>query len=98
MRLIDQQRFEEAGGYGCSNSGFVLERLTCCGAVVVEDDELSWIFVDPTDLSKRVSLLREAADVSPLPCPLCGALEWATVEITHVTDVPAKWIWVCNQA
>jgi hypothetical protein len=95
MGVIDKYRFESRGGGGCSNSDYHLHRTTCCGGFCVEDDELSDLYLDPSDLSKRVSLLRGSADDSPFPCPLCGAGAWDLVEEEELSAVPASWRWAC---
>jgi hypothetical protein len=96
MGVIDKYRFEERGGGGCSNSDYHLHRTTCCGGYCVEDDELSDLYLDPADLSRWVSLLRERSDTSPFPCPLCGAAEWELVEVQELADVPDEWRWACH--
>src|SRR5690348_10324259 len=96
MGVIDKYRFEERSRAGCSNSDYRLHRTTCCGGFCVEDDELSDLYLDPADLSRRVSLLRERSDTSPFLCPLCGAAEWDLAEVRELADVPEEWRWACH--
>ncbi len=96
MGVIDKYRFEKRGGAGCSNSDYRLHRTTCCGGYCVEDDELSDLYLDPADLSRRVSLLRDRADTGPFPCPLCGTAEWDLAEVEELAGVPEEWRWACH--
>ena len=96
MGIIDTYRFETRGGGGCSNSDYHLHRTICRGGYCVEDDELSDLYIDPADLARWVSLLRERSDTSPSPCPLCGAAEWELVEVQELTDVPDDWRSACH--
>lgn len=96
MAVIERFRFESRGAFGCSNSDYHLQRLTCCGTFVVEDYELSDLYFDPGDLSKRISLLRNSDDTAPLVCPVCDAEEWDLVEVEGLSDVPEPWRWACR--
>jgi hypothetical protein len=96
VSVIDKNRFEQRGGGGCSNADYHLHQTTCCGAYCVEDDELSDLYLDGADLSRRVSLLREQLDTSLFPCPLCGTVEWDLVEVQGLADVPDEWRWACH--
>jgi hypothetical protein len=95
--LIDKCRFEQRSAAGCSNSDYRLLRTTCCSGHCVEDEELSDLYLDPADLSKRVSLLRLETDTHPFPCPLCGTLEWDLDEVKELADVPDVWRWACGR-
>ena len=95
MGVIDKNRFEKQGGGGCSNSDYHLHRTTCCGRHCVEDYELSDLYLDPNDLSIKVSLLGSGTDTFPWPCPLCGKAEWDLVEIQELYEVPKEWRWAC---
>jgi hypothetical protein len=96
MGIVDKYRFEKRSGGGCSNSDYKLHQSTCCGGYFIEDDELSDLYFDPTDISRRVSLLREPTDPRPFPCPLCGAVEWNLVEVQDLDEVPDQWRWACH--
>ena len=96
MGIINKYQFEALSGGGCSNSDYRLHRTTCCGTYCVEDDELSDLYLDSADLSRRVSLLQERSDTSPFPCPLCGATSWNLDEVRELADVPNEWRWACH--
>jgi hypothetical protein len=95
MSLIDKNRFESRGPCGCSNSHYRLHRTNCCGCFCVEDDELSDLYLDAGDLSKRISLLRHIDDSTPFPCPFCGTSEWDLVEVDELSVVSEAWKWAC---
>jgi hypothetical protein len=97
MFSLEQHVFEKAGASGCSNSTYRVVTLTCCNRQVVEDDELSDLYFDPTALSRKVSLLR-TRDAPPLACPLCGATRWDLVPVEDVADVSGEWRWACPRA
>ncbi len=93
MGIIDKYRFEHQGNFGCSNSDYHLRRTTCCESYCVEDDELSDLYLDPSDLSKRISLLTTNY---PVPCPFCGSLQWDLAdEVLDFGMVPDNWKWAC---
>lgn len=94
--MIDKYRFESSGALGCSNSDYHLKRTTCCQGFCVEDDELSDLYVDPNDLTRRISLLRDRTERGPFPCPLCGADAWELIEVDDLADVPESWRWACS--
>ena len=94
MAIIDKYKFEHEGATGCSDSDYHLRQTTCCEAWCVEDDELSDLYLDPTDLSKKVSLLTISG--VPVPCPFCGSLNWhLTDEVLDVVLIPESWKWLC---
>lgn len=94
MGIIDKYKFEQGGDVGCSNSDYHLRQTTCCKAYCVEDGELSDLYLDPSDLLKKVSLL---APDCPDACPLCGSLQWnLTNEVLHLELVPEDWKWACR--
>ena len=95
MSVIDKYEFESRGASGCSNSDYHLHRTTCCGRFCVEDDELSDLYLDPSDLSKHISLLRVPTDTNPFPCPFCGGINWELVEVAELSAVPEPWRWAC---
>lgn len=95
MGMIDKRKFEQVGGVGCSNSDYHLRRTTCCGSYGVEDAELSDLYIDPGDLSKRLSLL--VVDSSPMPCPFCGSLDWDTNDVLELIDIPPAWRRWCSE-
>ena len=97
MFFLEQDAFEKAGASGCSNSAYRVATLTCCDRQVVEDDELSDLYFDPTDLSRKVSLLG-TRDEPPRACPLCRATDWDLVPIDDVADVADEWRWACPRA
>jgi hypothetical protein len=93
MAIIDKYKFEHHGGVGCSNSGYHLRRTKCCESYYVEDNELFDIYIDPNDLSKRIS-----SPEWPLPCPFCGSLDWwDSFEVLDVVDIPDAWRRVCHE-
>ena len=92
MLTVDKYLFEKRGATGCSNSAYRVQLVTCCGRPVVEDDELSDLYFDATDLSRKISLLQPSA-----PCPLCGAAGWSLVAVEDFADLPAEWRWACPQ-
>lgn len=91
MRVIDKDKFENRGGYGCSNSDYGLLRATCCGRFGVEDCELHDFYFDPTDLTKRIRLWENDA------CPYCSAAEWDLKAIDASDNVPDEWKWACSE-
>jgi hypothetical protein len=96
MSVIDQSRFSQrVGADGASNSHYILERTTCCGRYVVEDDELSYLFLDGTDLSKGFLTLYDPRASEPPTCPLCESPVWDLVEISDLAAVPQEWRWAC---
>jgi hypothetical protein len=97
MSILDKWKFETRGGHGCSNSGYVLQRTTCCGSFAAEDIELQDLYIDPDDLSKSVVLTYDPRSEKPPACPFCGRSEWDMIEVTGIADVPEAWRWaVCN--
>ena len=96
MGLIDKHLFEKKRGFCGGDSDYHLHRMSCCGSSCVEDDEVSDLYVDASDLSKHVSLLRESAEAaSSIPCPFCGATDWELHEVLEVIDLPPEWSWAC---
>jgi hypothetical protein len=95
MLYLDQHVFEKAGASGCSNSAYRVVTLTCCDRQVVEDDELSDLYFDPTDLSRKVSLLG-TRDAPPIACPLCRATDWEMLPVEEIADVSGRWRWACS--
>lgn len=95
MGIIDKLSFERKGALGCSDSDYCVQRATCCGTHFVEDVELSELYFDPTDLTRRVSLWRASSDARSLPCPSCGASEWDMEEVEELAAVPEPWRWAC---
>lgn len=93
MGVIDKYKFESRGGHGCSNSNYVLHRTTCCRRFCVEDSELADLYVDPTDLTRRMPLWRGGED--EFPCPFCGTLVWDLSEVDELDEVPSDWHWAC---
>jgi hypothetical protein len=96
MGVIDKYRFENQGGGGCSNLDYRLHRTSCCGRYCVEDYELSDLYLDSADLSRRVSLLRHRSDTSPFLCPMCWAADWDLAEVQELAEVPEEWRWACH--
>ena len=97
MSVIDQVRFSRGlAAARDSNSHYLLERTTCCGRCVVEDDELSYLFLDGTDLSKGTFNLYDPGESGPPACPLCGSVEWDLVEVAELVAVPNEWRWACS--
>jgi len=94
MFTLDKCEFEKHGAVGCSNSHYRIVILTCCDRQVVEDAELSVLYFDATNLSRRVSLLG-ARDAPPGPCPLCGATDWALIPIEDIASASVEWRWAC---
>ena len=94
MFTLEKQILEKRGARGCSNSSYRLVALTCCGRQVVEDDELSDLYIDPADLSKNVTLLK-TADSEATECPLCGAATWDFVVVDDVSEASLEWNWAC---
>ena len=94
MFTVDKYNFEKRGATGCSNSDYRVAVLTCCGRQVVEDDELSDLYFNPADLSKKVSLLR-TRDVTPDACPLCRSTDWDLVPLDNLGEVSEEWRWAC---
>lgn len=95
MGIIDKYKFEHRGGVGCSNSDYHLRQTTCCKAYCVEDDELSDLYLDASDLSRRVSLLTPDC---PDACPYCGSLQWdLTSEVLDLELIPEDWRWACHK-
>lgn len=92
MVTLDKHAFEKRGATGCSNSDYRLSMLTCCDRQVVEDDELSDLYFDSTDLSRKVSLLRTPGQAG-FRCPLCGASDWNVMPIDDIADVSGEWRW-----
>jgi hypothetical protein len=97
MFTLDKYEFEKRGARGCSDSAYRLVVLTCCERQVVEDVELSDLYFDATDLSRRVSLLR-STDEPQRPCPLCRAANWASNPIDDVASAVVEWRWACSSA
>jgi len=95
MGTVDKYVFEKRGASGCSNSDYHIAVLTCCGRQVVEDHELSDLYFDPTDPSRKVSLLGPP-DAPADPCPLCRATDWDFVPVDRIEDVAAEWRWACS--
>jgi hypothetical protein len=96
MGVIDKYLFEQRSHGGCGDSDYLLQRTSCCGGHSVEDIELSDLYFDAADLTKRVSLLRKQSDTEAFRCPLCGAVEWDLAEVRDLADVPEEWLWACN--
>ena len=96
MRIVDKYRFESRSRGGCSNSDYLLQRTSCCGRYCVEDDELSDLYFDSGDPSRRITLLRLPSD-PPIPCPCCGALEWELREVTAIGEAPEEWSWAYHE-
>jgi hypothetical protein len=92
MGVIDKERFEQRSAGGCSNSDYEVRRTECCGSYCVEDTELSDLYLDASDLSRRVSLL--VTNDSPIPCPFCGSLNWGLLAVES-EQVPIAWKWAC---
>jgi hypothetical protein len=92
MFTLDKHEFEKRGATGCSDSAYRMAVLTCCDRQVVEDVELSELYFDATDLSRRVSLLRNP-DEAPRPCPLCRATDWKLTPIDDVANASEEWRW-----
>ncbi len=92
MPTIAKHVFDKRGASGCSNSDYHVGVLTCCGRQVVEDDELADMYFDPTDLSRKLSLLR-SHDAPAMPCPLCRAIDWDFVPVDDIQDVSEEWRW-----
>jgi hypothetical protein len=52
------------------------------------------LYLDPSDLSKKVSLLTGPG--TRVACPFCGCLEWhLTDEVLDVALIPQSWKWAC---
>ena len=94
MFTLEKREFERRGARGCSNSDYQLVVLTCCERQVVEDVELSDLYLDAEDLSRRISLLG-SRDERPPPCPLCGAADWRSIPVDDVASASAEWRWAC---
>jgi hypothetical protein len=94
MAIIDKYKFEHGGGVGRSNSDYHLRRTNCCESWCVEDDELSDLYLDPTDLTKKISLLTTPG--VPIACPFCGSFKWGLSEkVLDVAQIPESWKWAC---
>ena len=94
MFTIDKHVFEKAGAIGCSDSSYRVVIVKCCGRQVVEDEELSELYFDPTDLSRKLSLLGAHGE-NQLRCPLCRATDWSLAPVDDVVDVSEEWRWTC---
>lgn len=94
MFTLDKYVFEKKGARGCSNSDYRLAILTCCDRQVVEDKELSDLYVDPTDLSKKISLLVTRGE-APQSCPLCRAADWDLIPVDDLASISEEWRWAC---
>jgi hypothetical protein len=94
MITLERHVLKKAGAAGCSNSTYRVVTLTCCDRQVVEDEELSDLYVDPRDLSKKVSLLRAPGELDG-PCPLCRATAWDLVPVDDLAHVSQEWRWAC---
>ena len=96
MFFLDKYLFEKLGASGCSGSDYRVFRSTCCNRQIVEDDELSDLYFDSTNLSKKLSLLGRQGD--PVHCcPLCGETRWDLIPIDGVADVSEEWWWACRR-
>src|SRR4051794_14865342 len=84
MVTLESKVLEKRGARGCSNSDYRVALLTCCDRQVVEDQELSDLYFDPTDLSRKVSLLGPPG-AAPEPCPLCRARDWDFVLVDNLS-------------
>ena len=95
MVTLERRVFEKAGASGCSNSAYRVVTLTCCESQVVEDEELSDLYFDETDLSRKVSRLGQP-DEPPKGCPLCRAKDWDLLPVEDIGDVSERWRWACS--
>ncbi len=93
MSILDKFKFESRGSHGCSNSQYLLQRTTCCGAFAVEDIELQDLYIDPDDLGKSVALTYDPRSEQSPRCPFCGASEWDMSEVKSTAEVPLAWRW-----
>jgi len=89
MIRLDKSVFEKRGGFGCSNSDYELQAMTCCRKLVVWDDELDDIYLDPHDLTKAMHVWEQDSR----PCPFCGATNWNIEELEPSADFPIEWDW-----
>lgn len=92
MFTLDHQALKKAGASGFSNSSYRAVTLTCCDRQAVEDVELSDLYFDATDVTRKISLLR-APDEAPQACPLCGATDWDLVPLDDVAELSQEWQW-----
>lgn len=92
MFFLDKRLFEKRGASGCSDSGYRVLRSTCCNRQAVEDDELSDLYFDSTNLSRKVGLLGAKGETLPR-CPLCGATRWDLIPIDGVAELAEEWCW-----
>jgi hypothetical protein len=96
MGIIDDFRCEKRFGRTHGQANYRLRTTTCCGESCVEEAELSELFLDPEDPSRKLSLLRAPSD-REIPCPFCGADDWDLIDQEPLADVPQKWRWACHR-
>jgi len=100
---VDYDEVFRHGGDNCGNEEFDLFKCPHCGRIYLLENELFTVYVDGSDLSRRISALEESFDCLdcghqiPTNEPWTGPRANIRFRVTWDELETSEWTWICKR-